>query len=100
MSIPVAGAVRFSTQQHDSFPLFGEDELIKFVQVMIKQEYFVGQHIITQNEVGDDYFVLRRGRCDVLVDHQQVGMIEFGMGFGELALVCRLQHRWPFVSIY
>eukprot|EP01051_Picozoa_sp_SAG22_P006784 SAG22_NODE_456_length_10273_cov_3.463436_2_plen_165_part_00 len=51
----VKDAVRFSTKQHDSFPQFAEDQLIQFVQRMVKQEYFVGQHIVTQNERGDDY---------------------------------------------
>jgi hypothetical protein len=41
----------------------GTVQLVKFVQECVKQEYFVGQEIATQGEVGDSYYVLRRGKC-------------------------------------
>jgi hypothetical protein len=47
----VKDAFRFTTRQNSSFPLFTEDQLVKFVQVMVKQEYFVGQEIISQVRV-------------------------------------------------
>eukprot|EP01050_Picozoa_sp_SAG11_P003981 SAG11_NODE_241_length_11781_cov_8.401900_7_plen_378_part_00 len=83
----VKDALRFTTVTNDSFPRFEEDSLLKFVRQMIKQDYFVGQHIITQGEIGDCYYVLRRGRCSVYVDQKHVANLEWGMGFGEVALV-------------
>ena len=48
------------------------------------QEYFVGQHIITQGEVGEAYYVLRRGTAKVFVDQNEVASCTWGMGFGEV----------------
>jgi CRP-like cAMP-binding protein len=60
---------------------------------METEEYFAGQQIVTQGEVGDAYFVLRRGKCEVHVDQKLVGSLAYGTGFGELALVSRRRHR-------
>jgi CRP-like cAMP-binding protein len=54
---------------------------------MVVEEFFTGQHILTQGELGETYFVLRRGKCSVFVDQKQVNTIRTGMGFGEVALV-------------
>eukprot|EP01052_Picozoa_sp_SAG31_P016413 SAG31_NODE_1087_length_9993_cov_13.126440_3_plen_755_part_00 len=84
----VQDALRFTTIQNDSFPNFEEQQLMKFVELMRKEDYFVGQQIITQGDrVRDAYYVLRRGRCNVIVDGQHIATVPFGMGFGELALV-------------
>eukprot|EP01051_Picozoa_sp_SAG22_P018118 SAG22_NODE_2960_length_2071_cov_1.058824_2_plen_415_part_01 len=83
----VKNALRFTTATNSIFPSFSEDQLVSFVQMMYKQEYFVGQHIITQGEVGDAYFVMRRGSAKVFVDQKDVAQIEWGMCFGEVALV-------------
>ena len=56
-------------------------------RVVSISEYFVGQQITTQGEVGEAFFVLRRGTCAVHVDQRHVCNLEWGMGFGEVALV-------------
>jgi hypothetical protein len=38
-------------KMNDTFPAFEESDLRKFVREMCVEEYFTGQHIITQNEV-------------------------------------------------
>ena len=44
----VKDALRFTTRTNDAFPAFGEDQLVGLVRAMVKQEFFVGQHLATQ----------------------------------------------------
>jgi hypothetical protein len=44
----VKDALRFTTRTNDAFPSFGEDQLVGLVRAMVKQEFFVGQHLATQ----------------------------------------------------
>ena len=55
---------------------------------MHKEEFFVSQNVITQGEQDDRYFVLRRGKVEVHIDGVGVvSTLQWGMGFGEVALV-------------
>ena len=83
----VRDALRFTARQNDSLPDFGEDQLLLFVQSMRTSQYRAGQNICTQGETGDSYYVLRRGRAHVIIDGEKIAEAEFGMGFGETALV-------------
>jgi CRP-like cAMP-binding protein len=46
-----------------------------------------GAAVVTEGEVGDEYYVIDRGDVDVLVDDTWVRTLGPGRGFGEIALV-------------
>jgi CRP-like cAMP-binding protein len=37
-----------------------------------KDSFFDGQHVMTQGEEDDDFFIIRRGRVEFLMDEQLV----------------------------
>ena len=76
-----------STERNDAFPRLTDESLGLIVQMCGKEEYFSGQNIITQGEMDDRYFVLRRGCVDVYMDDRRLGSMEQGVGFGEIGLL-------------
>ena len=81
-------ALRFATSQNNSFPNFNDDQLRLIAGYMHKEEFFAGSNVITQGEQDDRYFVLRRGKVEVHIEGVGVvSTLQWGMGFGEVALV-------------
>ena len=68
-------ALRYAVQSNDAFPKFTDDELRRVIGEFKKVNFFVGQNVTTQGEVGDDYCVLSRGKCQVLLDEELVATI-------------------------
>lgn len=95
----VKKGIEFSTKQNDSFPNFNDEALRAMVRMCTKEEYFAGQNIITEGEVDSRYYVLRRGRVDVIISDPskrdecgeplevKVASMDWGMGFGEIGLL-------------
>jgi MFS family permease len=50
-----------------------------------------GALVFEQGDEGDDFYVIERGRADVIRDGQSISALESGAGFGEIALIrdCR-----------
>ena len=50
-----------------------------------------GALVFEQGDEGDDFYVVERGRADVIRDGQSIAPLESGAGFGEIALIhdCR-----------
>lgn len=46
-----------------------------------------GDEIIKQGDMGDNFYVLEGGGCDIFVDQNLVMQVSTGMSFGELALL-------------
>jgi MFS family permease len=46
-----------------------------------------GVEVITQGDVGDDYYILATGAADVYIDGKKVNTVAPGEGFGEIALL-------------
>jgi CRP-like cAMP-binding protein len=40
----------------------------ELVEACTKESFFDGQHIITQNEEDDEFYVVRRGKVEFLMD--------------------------------
>ena len=81
-------ALRFATENNNCFPTFEDNQLRQLASLMRKEEFFANQHIITQGEDDANYYVLRRGKVEVHIKGPGVvGTLEWGMGFGEVALV-------------
>lgn len=84
----ITAALRFATETNNCFPDFDDDQLRRLALMMRKEEYFGGQNIVTQGEDDADYYVLRRGKVEVHINGPGVvGNLQWGMGFGEVALV-------------
>ena len=95
----VKKGIEFSTKSNDGFPNLNEDSLRMMVRMCTKEEYFNGQDIITQGEIDARYYVLRRGRVDVIISDPskldshgeaveiKVASLDWGMGFGEIGLL-------------
>ena len=60
---------------------------MRFVLSCKSDVFFSGQNVITQGMLEDTFFVIRRGKADVLVDDVVVGSIGAGVPLGELALM-------------
>lgn len=48
---------------------------------------YIGEVIITQGDVGDTFYIIAEGEVAIQVNHVQVGSLESGSYFGELALL-------------
>lgn len=95
----VKKGIEFSTAKNDSFPNLNDEGLRMMVRMCCKEEYFAGQNIITEGEIDSRYYVLRRGRVDVIISDQskrdengepleiKVASMDWGMGFGEIGLL-------------
>lgn len=70
-----------------------QPEQVAAISGRLKEQSFApGDHIITQGETGDTYYIIKSGKAEVLkesVDNGQekVAAIEEGEGFGEEALI-------------
>ena len=76
-----------STERNDSFPALPDAIQLRITQMCTKEEYFSGQNIVSQREDDGTYYVLRRGRVDVIMDGERINGMEVGMGFGEIGLL-------------
>ena len=83
----VKKAFENSRARNNSFPELPQSIMRNIAQMCYKEEYFSGQNIITQGEDDGTYYILRRGRVDVVLDDQPVGRLEYGSGFGEIGLL-------------
>ncbi len=60
---------------------------------MKEQKFSAGSKLITQGEIGSEYFILKKGECQVTItnpiDQQQTKskIVQVGEGFGEVALL-------------
>jgi CRP-like cAMP-binding protein len=50
-----------------------------------------GASVFEQGDEGDEFYVIERGRADVIRDGQPISALDSGAGFGEIALIheCR-----------
>ncbi|MBV9800316.1 MAG: cyclic nucleotide-binding domain-containing protein [Solirubrobacterales bacterium] len=54
---------------------------------LARAQIAAGVSVFEQGDQGDDFYVVERGRADVLCDGQRIGALESGEGFGEIALI-------------
>ena len=77
--------------RNDSFPDFNDATLRILTQMCYKEEYFSGQSIITQGEQDGAFYIMRRGRVDVIIDDNRTGQMDYGSGFGEIGLLLNIK---------
>jgi len=77
--------------QSEAFSNLPAESIQALFMYMEEQAVVSGSHVITQGEPGDYYYIIRRGRCKVMVeqDGQTHVVAELGPGdsFGEEALI-------------
>lgn len=57
------------------------------VAALVKKTYQPGEHIITQGDVGDYFYIIEKGSVDIFVNGAKVAAQRDGDSFGELALM-------------
>lgn len=81
-------AILKALQAHFLFGDLAPSSLRDLVDVMKPRKHNVGEDVITQGQTGEEFFVMVKGQCDVLIDG--VGKVHAYDGngaFGELALM-------------
>ena len=74
----------------DHVPMFRilSDEKIEFLQNNLKVEKFAnGKKIITQGEIGDKLFIIKKGRVDFFVNSRYIRSLNDGEEFGARSLI-------------
>merc|ERR1719265_2439445 len=74
----------------EEIPLLGsllKYERLTIADALTPQLFKNGDVIIKQGDAGDNFYILESGECTVHVDGKQMGEIEAGGYFGELALL-------------
>ena len=95
----VKRGIEYSINQNDGFPTLSDASLRMMVRMCRKEEFFTGQNIVTQGEVDTNYYVLRRGRVQVLVDDAPIRTLEWGMAFGEIGLLLNTKRTASVVAL-
>ncbi len=58
--------------------------LLEFIEVV---DFKIAQNVITENEYGDEMFVILKGELGVFYENSQVNSLKPGQFFGEMALI-------------
>ena len=70
------------------------DEKIEFLQNNLKVEKFAnGKKIITQGEIGDKLFIIKKGRVDFFVNSRYIRSLNDGEEFGARSLILSTEKR-------
>ena len=70
------------------------DDKIEFLQNNLKVEKFVnGKKIITQGEIGDKLFIIKKGRVDFFVNSRYIRSVNDGEEFGARSLILSNEKR-------
>ena len=67
-------------------------KIAKLGSALLEEKFEAGEHIITQNEKGNKFYILEDGDCEVMLsveenDPVQVSTLQVGDWFGEMALL-------------
>ncbi len=66
----------------------GLDTLSRLTTCFITEHYEAGQVVFRQGDLGDKFYIVVRGKVEVLLgDEQRIGILEDGDIFGEIALL-------------
>jgi cAMP-dependent protein kinase regulator len=64
-----------------------EKQLQEVIDAMFERKVDVGDHVIDQDDDGDNFYVIDSGKYDILVNGKKVGAYDNQGSFGELALM-------------
>lgn len=78
-------------QDHYLFATLDSQELKKLIDSMQRVDAPSGTDVITQGDMGSEFYVLQQGTADIFVDGNKVGEYAAPACFGELALMYSAQ---------
>ncbi len=86
-------ANEFKTLQ--PFALLPHERMAALTSKLVERTFYVGEHIITQGEEGDIYYIIKSGSVGVFklmfdIEPEKVAALKEGEGFGEEALITDL----------
>ena len=64
-----------------------DQRLMKICSLMTKEKYNEGESIFKEGEIGDKFYLIKKGKVKVLKNNKVIREIEEGNCFGELALL-------------
>ena len=64
-----------------------DQKLMKICSLMTKEKYKQGEAIFKEGEIGDKFYLIKKGKVKVLKNNKVIREIEEGNCFGELALL-------------
>ena len=72
----------------DCMPNLNEAVLLQLAQAVRRDSFFEGQHIFTQGEEDDEFYIVRRGKVELLIDGEVIRSdVGPGQGIGEIGLL-------------
>ena len=74
-------------KSHFLFSKLHDYELEDVVDSMIDEQFEEGDDVIIEGEVGDKYYILEEGSCDIIINSETVGQLPKASSFGDLALM-------------
>ena len=74
-------------KRNDFFKITSDHKLMKICSLMIKEKYKKGDFIFKEGEIGDKFYLIKKGKVNVLKNNKIIREMENGTCFGELALL-------------
>ena len=78
--------IKKALQENFVFGQYPDAALNDFVDVMVPMKVLRGKNICIQDQMEDNFYVIDKGSCDVVVKGAVVATLKAGQSFGELAL--------------
>ena len=70
-------------KSHFFFSNLGEEEMSFVIGKMFYAKVEAGEFIFNQNDKGSCFFVIDKGKCDVIIGGEKKKTLEGGQSFGE-----------------
>ena len=74
-------------KRNDFFKITSDHKLIKICSLMIKEKYKKDDYIFKEGETGDKFYLIKKGKVNVIKNNKIIREMENGTCFGELALL-------------
>ena len=84
--------IQLALERHEAFPALKQETIRQLVLQAETDIYYSGQHLITQGMYEEEFFIIRRGAAQVLVDGEVRESVRAGEPLGELALMYGTKH--------
>lgn len=73
-------------EEIDLFQGLNQPDLLKLLRIVYRRSYEPGEYVIREGEETDELYMILEGAVELSVDDREIGRLEPGEHFGELAL--------------
>jgi len=90
------GVKEKSIEKIKPIPIFkdlNEGQLLKIFKNSEVQHFDTGEAVFSQNDIGNDFYVILEGLAQIVIDNQPFAIYEAGKFFGELAITTENPYR-------